>query len=634
MKKRVAVFANGWSNEFLELVLEGIRKRAGENNIDIFAFVNYSSGAESKLENISAKAIFNLPKISEFDGVILLSNTIYLNSERDYLTKQILKYKVPAICMEYELDGIPFMGTETYSGVYELVMHMIQVHKAKDFIFVSGPADNQESQLRLKATVDALKKAGLRLSASNILRGEWSYFDSYEAINAWISSHPKLPDAIVCANDEMAIGVCSALNNAGYKVPEDVLVTGCDNVATGQQFYPILSTVARGWDKLGYDGMDLLLKSMTGEEIPAKTTYPSKFIAGESCGCSVSEERKEERLRAVINAFRGKKESSINEWHFRHIDETLAKLTSVSDLKASMNGNFAYNHAFEGANFIICLVEDFFANDEMDIMLNPGEYTERMETFVHLVNGQSQESTLFPSKQLLPYYDGESEESHLYMFLPLHTDEKCVGYTIFIDEVRALYEQTLYIWARHLSQDLERVRQNIRLDVLNHKLIDISMTDPLTGLRNRSGCESIAFPYLQKCQKEGKIGAMIFADINRMKMINDQYGHQHGDIALCTVADAIKITLPQDWIAVRYGGDEFIMVGECKDMSEAEEIKDKLAINLEELKGQKDFIFPLTVSFGAVVMHPGENYSPEEYLRKADESMYVMKQHYHEIDGM
>ena len=155
------------------------------------------------------------------------------------------------------------------------------------------------------------------------------------------------------------------------------------------------------------------------------------------------------------------------------------------------------------------------------------------------------------------------------------------------------------------------------------------MTDALTGLKNRTGYDALAFPYLQKCQQEGKLGSMIFADINRMKLINDKYGHLQGDIAICTVADAIKMTMPPGWIAVRFGGDEFIMVGECKNNQEAEHLKQQLSLNLEQIKKERNLCFPLTASFGAVVMNPDENYSLEEYLRKADEAMYVMKQKAH-----
>ena len=87
--------------------------------------------------------------------------------------------------------------------------------------------------------------------------------------------------------------------------------------------------------------------------------------------------------------------------------------------------------------------------------------------------------------------------------------------------------------------------------------------------------------------------------------------------------------MPADWIAVRFGGDEFIMVGECASHDEAEGLKQSLAANLNQIKKERDLCFPLTASFGAVVMNPNEDYSLEEYLRKADEAMYVMKQKAH-----
>lgn len=629
MKKKIAIFGNGWSNEYLELVMEGIRKRAAEVNVDLFAFVNFSAGAESNLDNIGAKSIFTLPNIGDFDGVILLANIINLASEREYLNREILKYGVPAISLEYEMDGIPYLGTDTYSGVYNLVSHIVTEHNVRDCMFVGGPADNEESQLRMKATMDALQQVGVKLKENQVLRCDWSYNIAYDNVLNWLNEHQNLPDAFVCANDEMAIGVCAALDFHGIKVPEQVIVTGCDYVAKGQQFFPILSTVERDWDKLGYEAMDRLLRQIAGEEIPMKTVFDSKSAIGESCGCDVDATQKEERLRAIIRNYRTQRENDSIEWHLRHIDETLAKLTSINDLKRTMEGNFEYDHSFEGSNFLICLRDDYFTEDETGYLLKPGEYTDQMEVYIQLKNGKAMPNTTFSSKQLLPDYEEDLEQAHIYAFISLHIKEKSIGYVMVQDNLRRLYEQTMYTWTRHIGQDLERVKQNIRLEVLNQKITEISMTDALTGLRNRTGYDMLAFPYLQQCQREGKTSAIVFADVNRMKVINDKYGHQQGDLALRTVAEAIKLSMPRDWIAVRYGGDEFIMVGECKDQAEADKITEKLAVNLERVKASKSLVFPLTASFGSVLMHPGEKYSLDEYLRKADEAMYVTKQKYH-----
>lgn len=632
MKKRIAIFANGWSNEYLNMVLNGVQRRAKKDNVDLFAFVNYSAGDEQKEDNIGESKIFRLPDLREFDGVMLMGNTLNLRSEREYLYGEIMKYNIPAACLENEMMGIPYLGTDTYSGVYELVSHLVEEHGVRDVVFISGPTDNVESQTRLNATRDALARVDQILPDSNVICGEWSYYVTYEIIMKWVNENSKLPDAFICANDEMAIGAISALDMLGIKVPEQVLVSGCDHIEKGQTLYPILSTVARKWEKLGYNGLDLLLREMDGETVPLKTVYSSVPVIGESCGCHVCEERKESRRQAIIGAYRAKNQSSMNEWHLRHIDDLLTKMTSVGQMKDSLGWNFSYNHSFEGADFMICLVEEWY-NLDREIPADSNGYTDKMEIYVRLHKGKSQRDIMFfEKKDLIPIYDGETEESHIHLFIPLHIDKETLGYAVFIDELKSLFDQTIYTWARHVSQDLLRARQNIMLEELNRRLMDVSITDALTGLKNRGGYDALAFPCLQKCHREGKYGAMIFADVNRMKMINDKFGHLQGDVALCTVADAIKMTLPEGWIAVRYGGDEFIMVGECKDEQEAEEIKEKLALNLEELKKERDLAFPLTASLGAVVMHPDENYTLEEYLRKADQAMYIMKKRYHEGD--
>ncbi len=630
MKKKIAVFANGWSNEYLKFVLEGIKKRAEESSVDLFVFINYSSGNENSLDNMGEKNIFMLPDISTFDGVVLLANAINLASEREYLNLEVLKHNIPAVSLEYELPGIPCLCTDTYSGVYELTMHLIDEHGVRDVIYVSGPEDNKENQLRMKAVQDALATVGETLDTGKNIRADWSYYEAYNLLCEWLKKNENLPDAFICANDEMAIGVCTALDYMGKKVPEHVIVTGCDCNIKSQELYPILSTVAREWDKLGYEGLDMVLRQINKESVPEKQEYKSVPVLGESCGCKVDEDRKEIRRRAIIGNYKIQRQSSINEWHLRHIDDMLAKMTNTKSLKDHLGWNFSYNHTFEGANFFICLVDKFFADNDAEKNIYYNGYTELMEVYVHIENGNAKPGGMFYVKDLMPEVELEEKPSHLYLFLPLHEQDKNIGYVVFIDELGNVYDQTLYTWARHVSQDLERVRQNIRLEELNKKLTEVSMTDALTGLKNRTGYDALAFPYLQRCQREGKLGAMIFADINSMKLINDKYGHLQGDIAICAVAEAIKMTMPPEWIAVRFGGDEFIMVGECKDKEEAEKMKDKLYINLERVKQEKELCFPLTASFGAVVMNPEENYSLEEYLRKADEAMYEMKQKVHE----
>ena len=624
MKKKIAVFGNGWSDEYFTLVITGIQKRAAEVNADIYAFINYTAGTEENADNKGEKSIFLLPDISMFDGVILLGNTIDLASEREYLCGEIAKYHLPAVCLENKIEGIPSLYTDTYSGVFELTSHLIKEHNVKKIVYISGPKENQENQMRQKAVNDALASIQRSLAPEDVIDGQWSYYDTLTRVTDWSKSH-DLPDAFVCANDDMALGVCTAMEALGIQVPQQVLVTGCDCLSLCQRIYPILSTVGRDWGKLGSAAIDAIIRQINGEQLPASTSYGSFPVYGESCGCTVTDERLQKRRHSIINQHKQQKESTIYEWHLRGIDDMMARVTSLRDAKDHLGGQFAYSNNYESDNLLLCLVDTFLENDFH------ADFTPMMDEYLHLEYGKSKPCGSFPKKQLLPPLGIDSEKSNVFAFLPLHITDNVLGYVVFINKLDLLFHaDNIYTWLRHMSQDFERVRHNVRLKNMNRMLTEVSMTDALTGLRNRAGYDALAVPCLQKCQKEGKLGAMIFADINRMKQINDKYGHLQGDYALCTVAEAIKRTMPTGWIAVRFGGDEFIMVGECTTAEEAEQLKQQLSVNLDKLKKEKELCFPLSASFGAVVMNPGENYSLEEYLRKADKAMYVMKQKAHE----
>ena len=631
MKRKVAVFASGWSNEYLELVIEGMKKRTKEENIDLFVFINYASGEEKHPNNIGARGIFTLPEMEKFDGAVLMTNTFNMEWEKEYLRNEILRCKIPAISFEYKLDGIPFLGTDTYQGIYEIVNHVIEVHHAKTFLYVSGSKENMECKTRRKAMEDAMAKSGFSLEEDNVIYAEWSYQLAYSGILKWIEEHKKLPDAIICANDEMAMGVCAALDYKNIRVPEQVIVTGCDGIREGQYFSPMLSTVQRNWDYLGYEGMELLLGEMNGRMIPMNTWLPSVMEIGESCGCHVVEEKCRRRLESVRSLYRDQKEREMSEWHLRYVDEQISKAIDSRELQTFMRYNYEYNHNFEGNDFFICISQHYFLSEGQEKKYLPGYLEGRVKTYIELQNGKAVPEKTFPVKQLLPDYT-EDTQSHTYLFTGLYEEDRCFGYIVQKDCMDRLYEKTLYLWDVRISQDMMKVKQNIRLEELNRKLTEVSITDNLTGLRNRTGFDVKALPYLQQCREEKKNAVMAFVDINRMKIINDQYGHLQGDRALCIVAEAIKQTIPEDWIAVRYGGDEFIIVGSCDEMTEINEKTNQFIDNLEKLKQSNALEFPLTVSLGTVTIHPDAEYSLEEYLRKADEAMYAAKQKYHRND--
>ncbi|MCQ2505076.1 MAG: GGDEF domain-containing protein, partial [Saccharofermentans sp.] len=149
------------------------------------------------------------------------------------------------------------------------------------------------------------------------------------------------------------------------------------------------------------------------------------------------------------------------------------------------------------------------------------------------------------------------------------------------------------------------------------------------GLYNRMGYEKIAIPYLDELRRSGSASVIMVVDINRMKVINDKYGHLQGDTAIKTVADVIRSSIPKNWKAVRYGGDEYVIIGDCIAAEDMEALKAEIINKAMRLSIEMSLPFRLSVSVGSVIIQPGNDLKNEEYFRMADEAMYEMKEEAH-----
>ena len=152
----------------------------------------------------------------------------------------------------------------------------------------------------------------------------------------------------------------------------------------------------------------------------------------------------------------------------------------------------------------------------------------------------------------------------------------------------------------------------------------------LTGIYNRAGCEQIAFPMLEEWRNRGGSGVIMLVDIDKMKMINDDYGHSDGDLALRTVASVLKSGLPEDWIVSRYGGDEFFVGGRLQGAEmDLQKLRSSLESRLTKEMKKRDLKFPLSISIGTARMLPEDTMDITEYLQIADDDMYEIKQEHH-----
>ena len=629
MKKKIAVCGNGWSNEYLKIVMSGIRKCAAENNVDIFLLLNYSVAEVEAYKNVGEANIFRLLDYAKFDGAIILGNALHLEEEYSYLADKVKELNIPTVCLEYELPGCDTIASDNYSGMYDLCAHLVEHHGVKDVLYMSGPIDNIESETRRKALEDVLTKNNLSLDKNNIIYGNWNYNEVQRELPIWLKNHTKLPDAIVCANDVMAMATCIVLDQHGYEVPKDVIVTGFDHLNSAKNHKPKIASVDRNWTNMGYQGLKYVLEKIDNESTTISRQINSIAVPNESCRCFSDVIDKELIERENQNLYGAFVNGAFWGGHLCDVAECLSGVISADDFHEAFNEFLEREHRYEGNEIYMCLVENFFSSLFNGKKLKEKGYTSKMEVICGLKNALPYKHVKIDTKNLIPEYDEDSEASRLYVFVPIYSSDGCYGYIAFGDEVEMMYDYSLYNWMRNLKQNFERVRQNILMLEMNKQLSALSVTDGLTGVYNRMGCEKVAYPYLEECHRKGKRAVLMFADINKMKKINDKYGHLQGDIAICTVAKVIKDVLQEDWIIVRYGGDEFLMVGECIDNEHTQNLLNQISIHLKNTAKELHLPYNLTAGVGCVYIEPNEHLDLSDCLKRADEAMYAMKKELH-----
>jgi LacI family transcriptional regulator len=197
-----------------------------------------------------------------------------------------LAARVPVVLIAGATDvpGIDVVATDNRAGMRELVSHLIKVHGRSRLWYVDGPPDAPDARERRGAFLDALgRHPGARLAGGSA--GRFAALSGQHAVREILAA-PERPDAVVCANDQTAIGAIRELRAAGTRVPEDMSVTGFDDAYLGALLSPPLTTVHQPMRRLGERACSLLLDRIADPGLPHVTERLSAtLVVRESCGC-------------------------------------------------------------------------------------------------------------------------------------------------------------------------------------------------------------------------------------------------------------------------------------------------------------------------------------------------------------
>ncbi len=168
----------------------------------------------------------------------------------------------------------------------------------------------------------------------------------------------------------------------------------------------------------------------------------------------------------------------------------------------------------------------------------------------------------------------------------------------------------------------ELLTRQLELQKVNERLLEMAMTDPLTGLSNRRHF----FQHLeQEAKRNDSAAAMLILDIDHFKKINDSLGHQAGDLVICRLAGLLQKCVLCGGLAARIGGEEFAVLLHDVDHKKACKIAQELRLCIEEYFLRGECGAKVTCSIGVCAFNGVKRPLPDEIYRKADQALYAAK---------
>ncbi|WP_336630369.1 MULTISPECIES: LacI family DNA-binding transcriptional regulator [unclassified Microbacterium] len=179
-------------------------------------------------------------------------------------------------------ESIPTVAVDGRTAAAELTAHLIEIHGHRRLRFVGEPAGSPDTAARYEGFTDALAAHDLVEAGEPLRLG----LDVRSGGLAARELHDAgvLPDALVCANDELAIGLLATLPGLGHRIPRDVAITGFDDHALAEIASPRLTTVHQPIEDLGARAAAYALADDGG--LPQRTVLPTRLVIRESCGCT------------------------------------------------------------------------------------------------------------------------------------------------------------------------------------------------------------------------------------------------------------------------------------------------------------------------------------------------------------
>ncbi len=613
-KGRLAVFLSGIEREYQHDISVGIQEEAANRGYATYFFCCQGSMDNPVPTSDEAEAnIFRLPELSSFDGAIVLRATIANPIALKVLNEQLeTAPDLPMVFIDERISGKIGVGFEDAHCVQNITEHFITKHGAQRLCFVSGPVSNTVSIARQREFEQTLCDYNLPFNEDQLFCGGFIREGGAKAAEYFMHEGAVKPDAIICANDDMALGLCEALMNYGLRIPDDIGVAGFDSIIEASVIVPTLTTVKRPVRKAGMEAVRLLDEKLNGEETPEWTALKNEIIFGQSCGCGKIDDIQRDKCIRRLN-----RQNNNTFMEYARANSLAKRLSGIRDFDdfRSRLADISLKYINE---FLYVAVVDGYAEDNAKDK-NVHGYASDMRLLFGRDGERIIDDCVFSAKELLP--SGCVPQSAV--ICPIHADGHSLGYVA--TPLMLTGHFTVYTVLSAFGNTLENMRLHARIRKYAEELENLYIHDKLTGLLNRQGFAKYAVKMYDEAVNNKSEFMIICADMDSLKFINDNFGHNEGDSAIIALAECIRQAASVNDLLIHLSGDEFMIISaKCNEQYQKSFIL-RIRESIDNYNAVSGKPYRMSASFGGCIAVPDESMPLENMMRIADDEMYIEK---------
>lgn len=732
MKKRknIGLLISHIENGFERDVCRGAILAAEEMDANLIIIpgryiASYREHRSIDIRDMHYNTLFSLVNKENIDALVVSVGTICCFLDTHQIKEFLGQYNgIPVITLATQVEGYPCVRIDGLPQFAEEIEHIIKVHSRRRIAFIGGPENNREACERESVFRLVMAENAVEVDESLVTHGNFSSNCLY-LLEPFLERNASRFDAIIFANDGMAITCMKWLSEHGYNIGTDFSVAGYDNIDDAAMCVPSLTTVAADPSMLGYAGVK---KCFERHDDSLCSIMPGTFIRRESCGCcldftsgkaqsSTIENLVNENMHALFGTYEDcpilanqvdsmryiltqlytqSADSSISEvspallermTDFMQVGlrHTIGTTQLRSTFDRAMNDAFALCTSSRKAISLMSLMTRFYRALSVYIQAREADTCAAIKQSIYLIDDvqileSGSSGTYFrkitekmlrmkihsgyifvnqtSSEQIEPLLCNEEHplicQDKFYLrgyctngrlgdvppcgvpisvdalFNNRYTDDCCHTFVLapmfYNDEHYGVLMFDLdYENFHHAFTAARQVCTSIRLISLIERLSRISRIDELTQVYNRRGFLSMATLLETLPENSGMRAVLMFADLNKLKAINDNHGHEEGDDALRIAASILRECFPARSVVGRIGGDEFAVFSFIEESECVSVIESRVRECIARRNSSANKPYRISLSLGSVEMTCGSGIGIRRTLSQADALQYIDK---------